>query len=98
MSCTGRDGRQKAVLLHGEIGDEIVQLENESYLVAHELDHVATAAKLFAVYEHLSSRGFIETPDQVEQGTFPAPRRAAQGNRLTFMGFEIDTIEHRDGA
>ena len=66
----GGNGRNQAVLFEREVGDEIVQLEDEAYLVPQHVERVGLRAELPTIYGDASACGPIEAAQQMQQCTF----------------------------
>jgi hypothetical protein len=87
-----------AVLLEGEIGDEVMQLKHKADLVPQKTKQVAPAINLRAVHGYMAAVGRIEAAKQVQQRAFAATGWAAKRNGLALQDIEANAFEHGDGA
>ena len=94
----GGDGRDEAVLFEREIGDEVVELEDEADLVAQEMEAVAVAIELDAVDGDAAAVGLVEAAEEMQQRALAAAGGAAERDGLAFDGLEVDALEDGDGA
>jgi hypothetical protein len=94
----GGDGGDEAVFFEGEVGDEVVKLEDEADFVAEHVEAAAVAIDFDAVEEDAASVGFVEATEEMEQRAFAATGGAAEGDGLAGDGFEVDALENFNGA
>ncbi len=94
----GGDGRDQAVFLEGEIGDEVVELEDKADFVAQEAEGVGVPVDLDAVDGDEAAIRFVETAEEVKQRAFAAAGGAAECYGLAFTGDEVDAVENGDGT
>jgi hypothetical protein len=92
------DGGDEAVFFQGEVGDEVVELEDEADFVAQEMEAAAMAVELDAVDGDAAAVGFVEAAEEMEEGALAAAGGAAESDGLALDGFEVDTLEDGDGS
>jgi hypothetical protein len=91
-------GGDEAVLFEREIGDEVVELEDETDFVTQHVKAAAVAIDLDAVEEDAALVGLVESAEEMKKCALAAAGWAAEGDGLAGDGFEVDTFEDFDGA
>jgi hypothetical protein len=94
----GGDGGDEAILFEGEVGDEVVHLEDETDFVAEEVEAVAVAIELDVVDGDAAAVGLVEAAEEMEESALAAAGGTAESDGLAFDGFEVYAVEDLDGA
>ena len=94
----GQQQRQLDVLLRGQGGHEVVELEHETDVLAAPVRElaVAEAVDALAFYLDLATAGRVQPPDQVEQGGLAGARGPHQGDEIATRYFQVQTMQHGD--
>jgi hypothetical protein len=98
VADAGGDGGDEAVFFEGEIGDEVVELEDEADFVAQEMEAAAMAVELDAVDRDAAAVGLVETAEEMEEGALAAAGGSAESDGLACDGFEVHALEDGDGT
>jgi hypothetical protein len=96
--CARSDGGDKAILLQGEVRNEIVKLEDEADFVAKETKRIAAIADVDAVDDDVAAIGEVEAATQMEQSAFAATRRTAECDGFALVGLEVYAAKDCDRA
>jgi hypothetical protein len=92
--------RQADVFERCQSWQQVEELEDESDFVAPDASQgiVREATEPFAVDDHVSGCGAVESADQVEQGGFARARRSDDRDQLAAGDGEADGVEGGDVA
>ena len=88
----GDDGH---VLARRQAGNEVVELEDETHVVAPELGERAVIgmSEILPVVPDAPRRGHIQPAEDVQQRRFAAARRPQNHHELARMEFEVDAAQ-----
>lgn len=89
--------RDLDVLLDGEIGHQVVELEDKSQLTAAILAQVGRLEhrEVAAVHHDGAAVGILQAADQVEKGRLARARGSQHDADLAAIDGRVDAIEHR---
>jgi len=82
------------ILERGEMRKEVVQLEDDTDLLAAEAIEATAARDIATVHENRSRGRAIERCDQVDRRRLPAARRSLEHHELAVGDLEAEMIEH----
>ena len=90
-------GRDLDVLADGQVGHQVVELEDEAELVAAVLAELLgrQAGKLRAAHVDGAAIGRLQAAHQVQKRRFAAARRTEQYANLAFVHRGGDVVQHR---
>ena len=93
----GQVRRDLDVLLDGEIGHQIVELEDKAQLTAAVLTQVGGLEhrEVAAVHHDGAVVGILQAADQVEKGRLARARGPQHDADLSAVDGRIDAVEHR---
>ena len=93
----GKMGRDLDVLADGQVGHQVVELEDEPKLVATVLAELLgrQAGQLRAAHVDRAAIGCLQAAHQVQKRRFAAARRAEQHANLAFVHRGGDVVQHR---
>ena len=92
--------REEHVLLGGQRGEQVEELEDEADLVAAQPGQPAVAEPVVALAaeQDVAGAGGIERPEEVEQRALPGARRPHDGDHLPPADLDVDAVERVDGG
>jgi hypothetical protein len=93
----GCHGGDEAVFREGKVRDEIVELKYEAYFMAEQLEQVAVAIDLNAVYCDATTVRSVKSTEEMKECAFAAAGWAAERDGLALTGFKIHTAQNSDG-
>ncbi len=87
------------VLVGGQNGDEVVELEDETDVIPPEPGLLASrqARDLVARQPDLAGGRFVEGPQHVEQSGLPGTRRPGQDGEIAPLDLQVHCLEGADG-
>ncbi len=86
---------ERHVLARGEAGNEVVELEHETDMIASIAGEagVVEFRKLLTAVEHGAAGGYVESAKDVEERAFAAARGAEQNDEFAGVEIEIDAAK-----
>ena len=93
----GQVRRDLDVLLDGEIGHQVVELEDKAQLTAAILAQVGRLKhrEVAAVHQNRAGIGILQAADQVEKGRLARARGPQHDADLAAVDGHVDAVEHR---
>ncbi len=82
------------ILKGGEVGEEIVGLEDDADFLAMGAEAAFVGGNGFSVDEDLAGVGLIKAREQAEQGGFAATRWADEREGVLELDIEVEGVEH----
>src|ERR1039457_2636372 len=95
---SGGDRGNEAILFERQVGNEVVQLEDETDFVAQEAQEIAMTIDLNVIHRDAAPFGLVQSAEEVEERALATAGRAAERNGFALGSFEVDALEHGDGA
>jgi hypothetical protein len=92
------EGGHADVFLDGEVGDQVVQLEDEAEVAAAEEQAVVLARGVEAADGDFAAVGAVEAAEEVEERALAGAGGAPEGDDLAGVDGEADLVEHGDAA
>lgn len=93
----GQVRRDLDVLLDGEIGHQVVELEDKAQLAAAVLTQVGglERGEVAAVHQNRAGVGILQAADQVKKRRLARTRGPQHDADLTAIDGRVDAVEHR---
>src|SRR5262249_28858410 len=88
------DGRQCAILKHGQVGKQVEMLEHHPDLAADRVDPPDVAGEHHAVHDDLTALKVFKPVDATQQGRLAGSGRAADHDAFPTANVEIDVGQH----
>ena len=92
------DRRQRAVLQHGQMREQIELLEHHADVAAHRDDLLGVVVKLDAVDDDAARLPVLQMVDAAQQRRLAAAGRPADDDALAARHFQIDVAQHVEFA
>jgi hypothetical protein len=88
-------GYQRDVLDGCKAGDQIIKLENETDMLAPEAGEcsVSGGAEIVVEVANLAARGYVQTPEDIEQSGFATSRWAEYHDEFASVQVQIDSAQ-----
>jgi len=96
VGCEAGERGQEDIFENAALRQELVILEDEADVLIAEGGEVSSGQSPWILAENfeVSGRGAIESPGEVQEGTFAAAGRSADGERGSGDNFEVDGGEN----
>ena len=94
--ASGNEGGYNDVLQRGKLGQQLVELEYESYVSVAERGELVAAhlACVLAVEEYLSAGGLVKGAYELQQGSLAGSAGAYDAYHLALVDGEAHSLEH----
>ena len=86
--------RQRAVLQHGQVREQVEVLEHHAHFATNRLDVLEVAGQLGAIDHDAPLLMFFQTVDAANGGGLARPGRAAEHDTLALLHAEVDVLEY----
>lgn len=99
-TLTGDEGRNHHVLDSGELGQQLMELEDEADATVAEVAQLSLreTAHVGAVDGYGAAVGAVEGSDDLEQGGLAGTAGTDDAHHLTFIYMQVDALEHLQRA
>ena len=91
-------GRQRQVLEHREVREQVEGLEHHVHALAHGGDVHAGSGDVTAVEFDLAAARLLKAVEAAQEGALAATRGADDGNHLALGDLGVYTAQHLEGA
>ena len=88
--------RQRQVLQHGQVREQVELLEHHADFLAHVVDGLDIVGELDAVHRQVALLVLFEPVDAADQGGLARARRAADDDALAFGDGQVNVAQHME--
>ena len=88
------DGRQRDVLLHRLVREDVEVLEHHAHVLAQLVDVGALGGQLGALVEHLALLRDFQKVQAAQERALAGAGRADDGNDLALLNLFVDALQH----